>query len=285
MIHTNQIAGIVVLYNPDDDIISNIKSYLDQIAILFAIDNSEVPNKSLVEIILKIPKVIYIFNGTNLGLAKSLNIGAEMAIEHGYDYLLTMDQDSKAAPNMVSCMLQCLEIYGPSNVGIVSPFHQLKTGAPPIRVGCHEVTTAMTSGNLLNLSIYKITGPFQDDLFVDYVDHEYCLKLHVNGYKVVQSSSAILEHRLGDIKIYNINNRVYVVSNHSPLRRYYMTRNRFFVMNQYRVNFPQYYKEQSLFFRNELFGIIFFEKDKINKLKMVLKGYLHYRLKIFGKFK
>ena len=44
-----RIAGVVVLYNPNPVVIENIKSYINEIEYLFAIDNSEYPNNEIVE--------------------------------------------------------------------------------------------------------------------------------------------------------------------------------------------------------------------------------------------
>ena len=66
-------------------------------------------------------KVKYIYNNLNLGVAASLNIGAKEAIEQGYTYLLTMDQDSKATPDMINHMLKAYKHF--QDIGIVTPFH------------------------------------------------------------------------------------------------------------------------------------------------------------------
>ncbi len=39
-----------------------------------------------------------------------------------------------------------------------------------------------------------------EDLFIDSVDTEYCLRLKKNGYRVVRLNEAILYHPLGDSK-------------------------------------------------------------------------------------
>ena len=36
-----KLAGVVVLYNPDDNYIDNINSYINDIDLLYIIDNSE----------------------------------------------------------------------------------------------------------------------------------------------------------------------------------------------------------------------------------------------------
>lgn len=276
------ISGVVILYNPEYEVIENIRCTADQADTLFVIDNSPSINVDLVERIKNIEKVRYIGNGKNLGLAKALNMGAAKAIEQGSAYLLTMDQDSRPAPDMVARMLACLAVYEQAEVGIVSPCHVIRNMPRPERTGCREVLVAMTSGNLLNLEVYKKVGPFEEELFVDYIDHEYCLRLHRQGFKVIEAPAARLEHGLGDIVTRDFRIKRFSVTNHSPFRRYFMTRNRFYVMRKYKTEFREYYRQQLRAFLDELAGILFFEKQKLQKFRMVLKGYLDYKRGVTG---
>ena len=68
-----KVAGVVVLYNPTEEDISNISSYIDDIDILYVMDNSIINNKN------KLPnnkKIKYIFNNENLGISFPLNKAA-----------------------------------------------------------------------------------------------------------------------------------------------------------------------------------------------------------------
>lgn len=58
---------------------------------VYIIDNSSNNNSSLIKII---PNAVYIPNYNNLGIAKALNQGCEAAKQDGFDWVLTMDQDS-----------------------------------------------------------------------------------------------------------------------------------------------------------------------------------------------
>jgi rhamnosyltransferase len=226
---------VVVLYNPGEEVFKNVASYLEQVEALYAVDNSEEPSPGTVAALAGASKVRYLPNNANLGVARALNIGAEKAIAAGFDLLLTMDQDSRAAPDMVERMLECLAGLDMERVGIISPFHRAPAdGPPPGRGGCREVMTPMTSGNLLNLKVYRDAGPFRDDLFIDFVDNEYCLRLRRLGYGVLRAGRAVLHHTVGETRRYG----PFIATNHPPLRRYYKTRNRFLVNRLYRRDFP-----------------------------------------------
>ena len=283
-----RIAGTVVLYRPDDDVLINIKSYLSNLSVLYVVDNSEVANEEIVGQILKLEKTVYICNGENLGIAKALNIAAEKAIVDGYDLLLTMDQYSNAFPEMIDRMLECVQNVDMSKIGIIAPFHLLDLdNARPGDDDCEIVPVTMTSGNLLNLSVYQSVGPFLNEFFIDFVDIEYCLRLKQKGFVVVQANRAILKHSLGNITRVKVLNKQLRTSNHSPLRRYYGTRNRFFVWEKYKdVDVAQYsIALDKKSFRGEVRNILLIEKDKISKILMVYKGYKDFKKHIFGKYR
>ena len=42
-----RIAALVILYNPDKNILDNINSYINQVEKVFVVDNSEFSNKGL----------------------------------------------------------------------------------------------------------------------------------------------------------------------------------------------------------------------------------------------
>lgn len=276
----SRIAAVVVLYRPGLEVVENIRSWAWQVENVYAVDNSETSDPSFGAWLTDLQNVTYISQGENLGIARALNIGAERAIEQGYDFLLTMDQDSVAAADMVALMLECLDDRNVVRVGIVSPFHVTKSGHLPGKEVCQDVMTPMTSGCLLNLAAYRAVGPFRDDFFIDFVDNEYCLRLRKNGFDVCRANLARLEHSVGDTKKYG----PFIATNHSPLRRYYKTRNRFMVFHDYVRDFPGHCIFDMVRLAKEIASIILFEEEKLSKLSMMRRGWRDYRKRRFGKY-
>ncbi len=282
MLSPLRIAALVVLYHPGPEVVANMQSWSGQVGALFAVDNSEGDISATISEIAALEKIGLIRNRENMGIARALNIGAEKAIEEGYDFLLTMDQDSCASPDMLEKMLKCLSGVNGGKVGIISPFHVTKSsGPPPLGVLCQEVMTPMTSGCLLNLDAYREVGPFRDDLFIDFVDNEYCLRLRNRGFRVIQANNALLQHRVGDTRIYG----PFVATNHSPLRRYYKTRNRFLVNQLYRRDFPGHCLFDRVRLVKEIASIVLFEREKLEKLGMMWRGWNDFRRGMFGKYR
>jgi len=293
----NNVAGLVVLFEPEDDVFNNINLYLAEVDFLFVVDNTEnYINEYIKNNVCSNPKVKYIANGKNLGIASALNIGAELAISAGYYWLLTMDQDSQVPPQMVIRLLDEINNFPNSNkIGIMSPVHMLKNGLLDtsirelVKVSTEpvlEADTVMTSGNLLNLNIYTQIGPFLDKLFIDYVDLEYCLRLKKNGFKVLVATKVILEHSLGNIidhKSKFFANHKFTLSNHNYLRRYYITRNRLFVQNLYKKDFPSFCRHDFKCQVKEIIKIGLMENNRVKKIKYFILGIYHYSLNRYGK--
>lgn len=273
-------AGMVALYNPTKeniDLVNNYKKCLDKI---YLIDNSDKDNSSLIE---NDEKIVYIPNCENLGIATALNIAANKAIEDGYKWLLTMDQDSIMTENVLKKLQDYVINNDTSNIGIVSPYHDIGTRPANKDVMVEEMPEVMTSGNLINLDLFQIVGGFKDWLFIDLVDIEYCFNLRKNGYKVLRLNNAVMEHHLGNLKIHKILFKSFVCSNHNSIRRYYMFRNVFYVSDMYKKIYPGYCRYLRKVQYGQIRYVILFEKDKLNKLKMMFKGYRDYKKNIKGK--
>ncbi len=276
-----KVAAVVVLYNPDIIFFDNILTYIDQIEKLYVIDNSDSTKNTLfLNKLLNIKKVEYIDNKSNLGVAAALNIGANRALQDGFDFLLTMDQDSNATESMVEKMLLILNKY--QDVAIVTA-NQLNEGfeLPEYKEAEEEILFTITSGNLLALSKYRKVGGFLECLFIDYVDHEFCLRLSSFGFKLVRANNAILYHKLGKLEKRTLLDIDFYPSHHSSKRYYYRTRNRFYVSSLYKREFKSYVKSDRKRFFREIIEMIIFETDIFAKIRMIIKGYIDYKKKSF----
>lgn len=227
-----RILAIVVLYFPEKPPAS-LSGDVDEVII---VDNTE----------------------NNIGVAAALNKGLERAISQGYDWLLTMDQDSVFEDGALK-ELKDVAFTANEKVAIVSPFHFIKKTVKSSSI--EEVPFTMTSGNLLRVSAARSVGMFEEKLFIDSVDNEYCLRLRKNGFKIIRVNRSILRHSLGTLK----NNIV----THPASRRYYITRNMLYVMRKY---FPQFFLFGSKELIKSFLLILLIEDDKVAKLKAMCRG-------------
>ena len=278
----DKVAGIVVLYEPTREVLRNIQSYIMQVKQLFIVDNSENADSQIVEKIKKINNAEYIGLNENIGIAAALNIGAKRAIEGGYEYLLTMDQDSYASPHMVLKLLDVFSHHSMVGISAAFPVNKLFTKLPTDDK-IHKIDVVITSGNLINLKAYSKVGSFLNKLFIDYVDFEFCFRLRSKGYNIFINNAAILSHSVGELKKWRLFGISYYSTNHPPIRLYYRTRNRFYVRNLYYKEFTSFFMHDLWTFTKEIIKIILVESNKLEKLKMIIGGYKDYQRNIFGK--
>ena len=210
---------VTVAYNPPESIIQNLE--IDFYPHM-VVDNSEQETIWLRDYCAE-HNHVYQWLGENLGIAKALNVGAEYAIENGFDYIVTMDQDSR----LINLLLKQLSDYianytSKNNVAIFSPRH-INEGVDLHQIKA-EVTNdfyAMSSGNFLNLSIWKQIGKFNEQLFIDMVDVEYYVRALIAGYQVLTVQRITMLHHMGhNSHIRWVGKYGFDVWNHSIVRKY-----------------------------------------------------------------
>lgn len=287
-----KVAAIIVSYNPDSNLFDSINLLLNQVEKVIIVDNGS--KEKYVKYIKSIneDKIEIILNKENLGIATALNIGVRKALENGYEWILTMDQDSKASPDMVKKMFNVYNsINREERKDILSIFpnfvdERIQSIEENSNMNSYEYVDAdITSGNLLRKEVFEEVGFFDDSLFIDLVDTDFCMRLNEKGIKMIKIRDAVLYHSLGESKTIKGILGSFNTSNHSALRRYYMTRNRFYIWEKYKgLNSFTLNRDKKLF-KKEFVKIILGEKDKVNKIKMVLRGYKDYKKGIKGKLK
>ena len=287
-----KVAAIIVSYNPDSNLFDSINLLLNQVEKVIIVDNGS--KEKYVKYIKSIneDKIEIILNKENLGIATALNIGVRKALENGYVWILTMDQDSKASPDMVKKMFNVYNsINREERKDILSIFpnfvdERIQSIEENSNMNSYEYVDAdITSGNLLRKEVFEKVGFFDDSLFIDLVDTDFCMRLNEKGIKMIKIRDAVLYHSLGESKTIKGILGSFNTSNHSALRRYYMTRNRFYIWEKYKgLNSFTLNRDKKLF-KKEFVKIILGEKDKVNKIKMVLRGYKDYKKGIKGKLK
>ena len=268
----DSVAAAVVLYNSPNDRAENLRSYVRQAQRLYIIDNSPTPTPWVAADFLGDPAVVYHHFPENPGVATALNKAAQLAIQDGFSYLLTMDDDSQTPAHFVETMLAYLSTTDTQTIGIVAPRHILTT-APNRALTTSipvPVLTTMTSGNLLNLRAYEQVGPFRDDLFIDVVDHEFDLRLQRAGYQIIELPYLDLTHSLGEQKRFPFVSYTYV--SHSPLRNYYLVRNSLLVAIQYRQYHPGYLLTALRTIGIETIKATLFDDERLLRLRLIGKA-------------
>ena len=274
-----KLAAVVVFYHPNDENIENIKNYEKFVDKFYIVDNS----LDDINYYKSNKKVEYIKYGDNKGIATALNEGARRAIEDGYQWLLTSDQDSKITGNIIKQMEQYLMKHADEKIGLVSPYHDIHSDEIVLDVEAEEMIEVMTSGNIISLKAYQDVGGFKDWLFIDCVDTDYCMNLNMHGYKVLRLNRVRMEHHLGNLEVHSLFGKKYPCYNHGPIRRYYIVRNNLYIRQMYGNVYPDYCAYLIRVQRGQVKRIIAFETQKVQKLKMMYQGYKDFKKGIKGK--
>ena len=292
----NSVSAVIITYNVENDFKNRINKLKGKVNEIIVVDNgSKAETISMLKELEKEITIIYLEK--NKGIAYALNTGIKYSIEKGYDWILTLDHDSIVTDNMINNMLKCYEGFEgelKEKVAMLVPVHVEEKEHENNRVinneevsskSYTEVLTEITSGALTKASIYKSVGLYDEKLFIDLVDHDYCLSLNKKGFKVIQVNSAILIHNLGESVKKSILGLKMIPTNHSPLRRYYLSRNRHYIWNKYKKDFPGWVLTDKRRFITENLKIVLFEDNKIEKFKYIRQGIRDYKNNIFGEFK
>ena len=272
-----KLYGVVIWYNPTIEDKKNIDSYIKYLDKLLIIDNSPKENTYQSN-----KKIDYIFNNENLGISAALNKAAKIAIKDNIDFLLTMDQDTILNKECFDMFNNVVKNEDISKIAIITPWHKTKLDVKKPTEKVDHPLDVMTSGNFVNLKILNKLGYFDENLFIDGVDIEYCLRLNSNGYKIYRDNTVEIDHNLGDIKYHKFLGKKLLSHNHNYLRQYYMARNYRYIYKKYVNIYPDFCKKL-IKLKQNVFVIMFYEKDKVRKLKYMFKGIKHAKKNITGR--
>ena len=298
----NIISAIIVTYNPSIEIFSRqIISLINEVDKIIFIDNGSKNYEDLINILNNhydsYYNKFYIYrNNENLGIGKSQNIGIKLAQSLGSTDILILDHDSiidigfcksllcdrlKLSENNIN-VAAIGPIYYDENTNEIYPItkfygpfiERIKIDNEP-----KNATFIIASGSLISLSVIDKVGLMNEDLFIDYVDVEWCFRAQDLGYGVYVSPSARMKHVIGDTRGSFFGRSISI---HSPLRRYYLTRNSLFMLNSKYI--PVGYKIRETFLN--IFRILILlitQKNKLNYIRSFFWGFHDGFLKIYGK--
>lgn len=238
-----KICAVVILFNPGPGVTENIKSYLDGIDLLYIYDNSP-DNKTDLPGLRNCNKVVYIKKEENMGLPYAFNEVAELASKEGFDWMFTFDQDSMACNGMVQSMREFVEssICKP-DTAVVAPVTYEPGDEKEVQdIYITYLYKVIQSGAMHNLKIMKEIGNYDENMFIDEVDFEYCARCIINGYKIIKINKALLIHNKNDTDVSKkyTDGVTVSINKFSPDRYYYRYRNALYCYEKYKESNPVY---------------------------------------------
>ena len=258
----SQIAACVILYHPaEDDLLRDIRAISDHIGLLILWHNS--PEKVNLPEDLGCERVD-LGDGTNKYIAEPLNACFRYCSEHGYKWLLTMDQDSEFED--FGSFLESLSGYMSDDIAIYAPNVNNRY---PISDSPLEIESTITSGSFCSVDKCLEIGGFRESYQIYWVDSEYCHRVHLSGKRILAFPGNNLKQKFGNlVKVHGVE-----CFNYSPTTLYFMFRNMLWMHREYKVN-PDL---KCVLYSSQLYvkGILIGEKNKWQKIKSVLRGTWH----------
>lgn len=240
------VSSITVAFNPNPQrLAEQVRALQGEVDDIVIVDNGSERAVAQLPDLAGLP-IRVLALAENTGVAHGFNAGVAAARQRGAQYVLLLDDDSVPTAGMVdellgACHDRSLDAGAP--VAAVGPRVQDSRDShdyPFIRLGwthnrhvrCGSTPGELiacdfliSSGSLVPMKSFAAVGEFDEDLFIDSVDFEWCCRARSRGLVLYGVCAARLDHRLGDRRHTVFNAFDLVV--HSPERIYYMTRNRF----------------------------------------------------------
>ena len=281
------LAGCVVLYNPDISIIKNIGSYVHFLNVLYVIDNSENVDKELLDDLCSLSSnIVYIPQNNNIGIASALNLSVRLAINEKYSWLLSMDQDSYFHGSEFFNKWTIIPLN--DKIGLIAASYTIEYDRWQREYSkeFNEIHFAVTSGNIINLKAWKEVEGFEDKLFIDEVDHDYCLKLRKNEWKILISKEVLMDHQIGGFYPDTSNgaDKKRKLTLHAPIRYYYMSRNVLYLCKKYFFIDFKFVLARFYYLLKNLTKIILMYPDKLIYLRFFFAGVRDFSLSKYDKY-
>ena len=271
----NIYAGIVI-FNPEiSSLKENINHIMPQVSKIILYDNGSSNVNSVKDLLEKLHdslNTIFLIEGKkNMGIAYALNRICEWGIKNKFSWCVTLDQDSICCDDMIEKMLNYISM---PNIGIIAPVlvhagRDDKNSCQNANKNSYQETDgAITSGALTNLAAWEKINGFDEWLFIDGVDNDFCTRLKLNNYKIIQVLNAEILHSMGNLEHKKFFGKTITFASHSAFRRYYMARNSIYLHKKYGNNFKAAFSG----IIKEFIKVIFFETNKLAKLKNIILG-------------
>src|SRR5271157_41378 len=272
-----RMGAVIVTYNPSGVVLENVAALRRQVDELVIVDNGsgDAP-MAYIDEARRAFECEVILNGRNLGIAAALNIGVRYAESRNCEWVALFDQDSTAVGSFVVSMRRACEKHeNPGKIAIIVPQYVDRESSitmPVTKDRSGNILAGITSGSMMPLKIFRRCGVFDESLFMDYVDHEFCLRVRSMGFEIVQSEEANLLHSLGAMTSHKFLGRKFFTTNHRAARRYYITRNRVWLYKRYFWQDFTWTLKDARSLIAETGKILLVEQDRALKLRNILLG-------------
>lgn len=285
------VVACVVTYNPGPELARHLATLRPQVDALVVVDNGSADAQG-VAAAARANDGQFIGNAQNLGIAAALNQAVRQAQAMGARWLAMFDQDSSASAGLVPRLMQFGQAHPlGERIGVLATSHRDRATQAHYHhpwdilqetADARLLRSAITSGSMVRMAVFDDVGLFDESLFIDSVDHDFCLRARRRGWQVVESCDLVMEHSIGAITVEHLFGLRVVCTHHNAQRRYYMTRNLLEVARRHMGFDPRWSFKGLLVLAGGCVAVMLYEGDKTAKLAAIVQGALHFVLRRFG---
>lgn len=234
--------AVIVTYHPDiDNLINLIHQLLEQKIEVVIVNNTGVESFDA-------PDSVHVINlPKNEGIASAQNHGIRYALSQHAEFICFFDQDSTIDPHYRQHIFEdwhAASRMTDKPLATIGPLLQhrhyyfyykaIKYNKLGVRKRVdvsniqqpEKVGAIISSGSIVSAKAIKDVGFMLSELFIDYVDTEWCLRARKKGYAIFISHQTLMQHTIGDKVIHFFN---FPVAVHKANRRYFIVRNAFWI--------------------------------------------------------
>lgn len=290
----SKVAAVVVGYLPELEVLDNLLLSLGrQVDVLVFLDNgggAEVLRNSTDAR----EKLIYHNMLGNQGLGAALNVGFGIAVAADCQYVVTFDQDSHAQPDLIERLHQAMDnakrlddkaiAVSPAffdrrdGKEINFPFYTSVGGSiKPVfesdnAHGLVKADALITSGMFVDVQAWVQGIQYDEGMFVDFTDTEWCFRVRDRGYSLYGCLDVQMGHALSDappVKFLGLS-----FFRYSPVRRYFFFRNTVAVCRM--PHTPALWKRRMITALMLRFVVnLMIDTDRKKSLSMMIRGVRH----------
>jgi GT2 family glycosyltransferase len=164
--------------------------------------------------------IVIIRNDTNLGFAGGMNVGIKYALQHGFDKIFLLNNDTVVHPDCIGVLSAFLDIQGIYD--IVTPkiyyygstdriwncggkltwtgsrryYYYDRQDSSRTKGGIKKVTFITGCAFFIRADIFKKYGMFTEKFFFGEEDYEFCMRMKKNRIRIAANMSAIVFHKM-----------------------------------------------------------------------------------------
>lgn len=278
-----RVTAVFTAYHPDERLAAAVEAALRECTSVIIVDNTpagtggSAPASTAPS--LAGPRVTVIDHGRNVGLGAALNI-AVRELPETCEAVLFLDQDSELPPEIVPGLAADLADAG---VGIAAPSpwdpkHQRYYCSDARRNTAGGTNTVsdeeavITSGMLVRREVLEKV-PFDEDMFLDWVDVAFCLDVRRAGWRIVIDWRLRLPHEIGACEVHTKFGRTVHYSHYPAFRLYWIGRNVSILHRGHFESRPRALASTLIFMAQRLTTTLLFEPKRRTHVPALLRGF------------